>query len=59
MLCVLATLVALLARVNFLGGGDGFCRLGDSIGLGTVADFANPLGMVSELLVAKSVVLCP
>lgn len=57
MLCALATLVTLLARLNFLGGGDGFCRLGDGIGLGTAGDFVNPLGIVSELFVAESVVL--
>lgn len=59
MLCALATLVTLLVRFNFLGGGDGFCRLGDGTGLGTVTDFVNPLGIVSELLVAESVVFCP
>lgn len=59
MLCALATLATLLARFSFLGGGEGFCRLDDGTGLGTAADFANPLGIVSELLVAESVVLCP
>lgn len=59
MLCALATLAALLVRFNFLGGGDGFCRLGDGMGLGTAVDFAYPLGIVSELLIAESVVLCP
>lgn len=56
-LCALATLA--LFRFNFLGGGDGFCREGDDIGLGTTVDFANPLDVMSELLVAESVVLCP
>lgn len=57
MLCALATLV--LLRFNFLGGGDGFCREGDDVGLGTTVDFANPLDVTSELFVAESVVLCP
>lgn len=56
MLCALDTLV--LVRFNFLGGGDGFCREGNDIGLGTITDFANPRGgVVSELIVAESVVL--
>lgn len=58
MLCALATL-ALLVRFSFLGGGDGFCRVADGAGLGTMGDFANPLGVISGLPVTESVVLCP
>jgi len=57
MLCALATLA--LVRFSFLGGGDGFCRVADGTGLGTMGDFANPLGVTSGLLVVESVVLCP
>lgn len=57
MLCARDTLV-LLVRFSFLGGGDGFCKEGDATaGLGTTTDFPNPLGMVSELVIADSVVL--
>lgn len=58
MLCALVTL-ALFVRFNFLGGGDGFCGMADGTGLGTMVDFANPLGVTSGWLVAESVVLCP
>lgn len=58
MLCALATL-ALLVRFSFLGGGDGFCRVADGAGLGTMGDFANPLGVTSGLLAMESLVLCP
>lgn len=57
-LCALATL-ALLAKFSFLGGGDGFCRVADATGLGTMVDFAIPLGVTSGVLVAESVALCP
>lgn len=57
MLCARDTLV-LLVRFSFLGGGDGFCKEEDATaGLGTTTDFPNPLGMVSELVIADSVVL--
>lgn len=56
MLCARDTLV-LLVRFSFLGGGDGFCKEGDAAGLGTTTDFANPLGIVSALVIAESVVL--
>ncbi|KAL0127233.1 hypothetical protein PUN28_005496 [Cardiocondyla obscurior] len=58
MLCALATLV-LLVRLSFFGGGDGFCRVADGANLGTMGDFANPLGTTSGLLVIESVTLCP
>lgn len=57
MLCALATL-ALHVRFSFLGGGDGFCRVADDADLGTMGDFANPLGVTSGLFV-ESMVLCP
>lgn len=57
MLCARATLA--LLKFSFFGGGDGFCREGDNTGLGTLADFANPLDVMSKLLLAESVAFCP